>query len=78
MQGKGNGLLVALAYIVPLGAVEDLFEGDKGVVLAYLVLFPDALGHAVCASALQDPTIATQTLVGCSRNIALIFQLQQD
>jgi len=39
---------VVLLHLVFLGSVKNLLEGDKGIILAYLVLFPDPLGVHHC------------------------------
>ena len=47
MQGSGRGCVV-VSHLVFLGSVKNLLEGDKGIILAYLVLFPDPLGVHHC------------------------------
>lgn len=47
VQGSSEGC-VAVSHLILLGSVENLLEGDKGIILAYLVLFPHPLGVHHC------------------------------
>ena len=58
VQGSGEGCVV-FSHLVFLGSVENLLEGDKGIILAYLVLFPDPLGVHHCPGKDEPDTMGT-------------------